>query len=157
MGAVPTLSPPHAMLSPRPARHRWLWPVALLCTLAYLGTAAHFVLVQHATCAAHGELLHAGEAPAPAPASQHLAGEHLADARSADARFAASDEAPEAGHGAEAHCATALLRRALLRDAQELPRVALRSAAVAAAPARLAPAEPVARLHLAPKASPPAA
>jgi hypothetical protein len=121
--------------------------VALLCAVAYLGTAAHFVLVQHATCAAHGELVHADGAPAQAGTAE----------RFEDTRLAATDLASEAGHGAEAHCAASLPRRELVREVWAPAPAASPVQDVAVGCGRLAPAEPVARLHLAPKASPPAA
>jgi len=125
---------------------RWTWPVALLCALAYLGTAVHFSLVRHATCAAHGELVHAGTEPA-----------HAAADRFPDARVAAADEAPDTGHGAEAHCAHALPRRELVRESPALGIAGASASVRTERVPRRAPAEPVERLHLAPKASPPRA
>ncbi|HET9449685.1 MAG TPA: hypothetical protein VFO83_02330 [Aggregicoccus sp.] len=122
--------------------------MAPLCALLYLGTAVHFALVEHATCAAHGELVHAGAAPAPAAQARHFA----------DARLASPEGLEDPGHGAEAHCSQALPRRELLREGCESARPAHPLPARVAVPAarRLLP-EPVARLHLAPKASPPPA
>ncbi|HSP79148.1 MAG TPA: hypothetical protein VLQ93_11495, partial [Myxococcaceae bacterium] len=36
-------------------------PLVLVCALAYLGSAAHFVLVQPRTCLEHGEMVHGDE------------------------------------------------------------------------------------------------
>jgi hypothetical protein len=125
-------------------------PLVLVCALAYLGSVLHFALVQHATCLEHGEVVHVEQGDA------HGAEGHVEDVFD-DARVTSQREADEA-HGAEAHCAHAVLRREALPPAQG-------TAAVTVAPARSEPAlavfrfhaEPVARLHLAPKASPPRA
>ena len=126
---------------------RGLWPVALLCALAYLGAATHFALVQHATCAAHGELVHAAETP-----EQVLPAE-----RFADARVAAPEQAVDADHEADAHCASALSRRELPGSSDSHVRAERSGAVAVLAPAGPAPDEQVERLHLAPKASPPRA
>jgi hypothetical protein len=52
--------------------------VALLLAASSLSQVAHFVLVQHAICAEHGELLELDERPAHAAAShEHKAGSQL--------------------------------------------------------------------------------
>jgi len=142
----------------RPTRHlpvslvrsrRLALPVALVCALAYVGSVMHFVLVQHATCLEHGEMVHVEDA------SAHGLGE--VEASFDDARVASRREAVEA-HGMDAHCVHAFFRR-------EAPPPVEGITLVSVAPTRSAPAlavfrfhaEPVARLHLAPKASPPRA
>lgn len=124
-------------------------PLVLVCALVYLGSALHFAVVQHATCLEHGEVVHVEQADG--HGSTH------AEAVFDDARVASRREAAES-HGADAHCAHSLLRREVLPPAPD-------SSAVTVVPLRSAPAlavfrfhaEPVARLHLAPKASPPRA
>ncbi|HZI15496.1 MAG TPA: hypothetical protein VE153_34310 [Myxococcus sp.] len=125
-------------------------PLVLVCVLAYLGSVMHFAVVQHATCLEHGEVVHveAGDAHG----TEHV------EAASDDARVTARSEAAAESHGADAHCAHSLLRR-------EASPPASGGSTVTVAPTRSAPAlavfrfhaEPVARLHLAPKASPPRA
>jgi hypothetical protein len=124
-------------------------PLVLLCVLAYLGSAAHFVLVQHRTCLEHGELVHeegieqGDDAPAQVQPSF------------ADERIARTD-AKASVHGADAHCAHAFLRRGitppagvmLSSEAPALESRVLETDSVAVEP-------PVAWLHLAPKSSPP--
>ncbi len=124
-------------------------PLVLLCALAYVGSVMHFVLVQHATCLEHGEVVHVEQGDA------H--GTQYVEALSDEARVTPQREAAES-HGTDAHCAHAVLRR-------ELSPPASGGSAVTVAPTRSSPAlavfrfhaEPVARLHLAPKASPPRA
>ncbi|WP_164016934.1 hypothetical protein [Pyxidicoccus trucidator] len=124
-------------------------PLALVCALAYVGSVMHFALVQHVTCLEHGEVIHVEDAGA------HGAGE-VEDSFD-DARVASRREAVEA-HGMDAHCVHAFFRR-------EAPPPVESTALLSVAPTRSAPAlavfrfhaEPVARLHLAPKASPPRA
>ena len=141
------ISHPESAMSrrPRPLALPWV----LLCLVAYLGSAAHFVLVQHRTCLEHGEWVHEeGAAP----------GKTLAKARvSPEApEISSSSEPPVAAHGVDDHCAHAFLRRAvppatqvtstLLVPAPEAPRVVA---------VRDFVRPPVAWLRLAPKASPP--
>jgi hypothetical protein len=124
-------------------------PLVLVCALAYVGSVMHFALVQHATCLEHGEMVHVEDADG------HLA-EGLEDSFD-DARVASRRDAVEA-HGMEAHCAHAFFRR-------EAPPPPEGAVIVSVVSTRSAPAlavfrfhaEPVARLHLAPKASPPRA
>ncbi len=124
-------------------------PLVLLCALAYASSVLHHVVVQHVTCLEHGEVVHVEDA-----------GEHtLAQVEDSfdDARVASRQEATES-HGAEAHCVHASIRRdapSQAADTAILPVVSIRSAP-ALAVFRFH-AEPVARLHLAPKASPPRA
>ncbi len=130
------------------SRHLAL-PFALLCAMAYMGSVLHFALVQHATCLEHGEVIHVS-----------VGGEH--DAGHAEASFdderVASKSADVDAHGADAHCVHAFVRREAPPPATVMPSTDV-------VPVRSAPAlavfrfhaEPVARLHLAPKASPPRA
>lgn len=137
--------PPVQTRRPRPLALPWV----VLCLLAYLGSAAHFVLVQHRTCLEHGELVHEdGTGSSESPGRSHESFE--------DARIAATGELPAAAHGAEAHCAHALLRRDVLPPVQEWPTLRV---PVPEGPEAVAVVEsvepPVAWLRLAPKASPP--
>jgi hypothetical protein len=120
-----------------------------MCALAYASSALHFAFVQHATCLEHGEVVHIDDS-----------GEHaVAQVEDSfdDARVASRSEAAES-HGADAHCVHAFNRR-------ETSPPAVGISTLAVMPTRSAPAlavfrfhaEPVARLHLAPKASPPRA
>ncbi|MGZ3461677.1 MAG: hypothetical protein ACXU86_24565, partial [Archangium sp.] len=126
-------------------------PLVLLCVLSYLGSAAHFVLVQHSTCLEHGELVHEegveqGDAPARMRPSF------------ADKRIARTDAKVFVQHGEDAHCAYVFLRRVvqppvrvvLPSEAPVLEGRVLETDSVAVEP-------PVAWLHLAPKSSPPRA
>ena len=123
-------------------------PLVLLCALAYLGSAAHFFLVQHTPCVEHGDLLHGAEAEQ---------GEAQVKVRESfeDERITRSD-AQASVHGADAHCAHVFLRRAvqppagvmLPPEAPVLSGQVLEAYSVAVEPQ-------VAWLHLAPKSSPP--
>ena len=123
-------------------------PLVLLCALAYLGSAAHFVLVQHQTCPVHGELVHGNAHGDEGPRGQQLAS-------FTDERIAPT-EADESGHRADVHCSHPFLRRGIPLPAGWVVSV---SGAVAPGPLLFTDsvlAEPqVAWLHLAPKASPP--
>ncbi|TQF11189.1 hypothetical protein [Myxococcus sp. AM401] len=132
------------------ARSRLLaLPLVAVCALAYMGNVLHFALVQHATCLEHGEVVHVEEG------GSHLA--PVVEESFDDVRLASREDAPP-GHGAEAHCLHTLIRR-------EAPPPVEGSPVLTRVPTRSAPAlavfrfhaEPVARLHLAPKASPPRA
>jgi len=134
-----------------PAKHRrprlLALPVVLLCALAYLGSAAHFVLVQHRACLEHGDLLHADELEPGAVFAQAPSFE--------DERFTRA-EAKVPGHGSDAHCAHAFLRRAVLPPVEVQPVLevpVLEGPVLAQVRESVEP--PVAWLHLAPKASPP--
>ncbi|AGC44714.1 hypothetical protein MYSTI_03402 [Myxococcus stipitatus DSM 14675] len=124
-------------------------PLVAVCAVAYMGSVLHFAMVQHVTCLEHGEVVHVGEE------GSHEA--PLVEASFDDVRVTTRAEAP-AGHGAEAHCLHSLIRR-------EAPPSVEGAPALMRVPTRSAPAmsvfrfhaEPVARLHLAPKASPPLA
>ncbi|MFP2924660.1 hypothetical protein ACLESO_05470 [Pyxidicoccus sp. 3LG] len=124
-------------------------PLVLVCALAYVGSVMHFALVQHATCLEHGEVVHVESVKSHGPG-------HVEDSFD-DARVASRRDAVET-HGADAHCVHAFFRR-------EAPPPPEGGSIVSVVPARSAPAlavfrfhsEPVARLHLAPKASPPRA
>jgi hypothetical protein len=125
-------------------------PLVMLCVLAYLGSAAHFLLVQHSTCLEHGDMLHGasaerGDAPMQVRPSF------------ADKRVTRTD-AVVSGHDADAHCTYVFLRRVvspsagvmLSPEAPALPGRVLGMAHGVVEP-------PVAWLHLAPKSSPPRA
>ncbi len=141
----------HSTFQPRRlVRSRlWVLPLVLVCALAYVGSVMHFALVQHATCLEHGELVHVDGAGAHAE-------EGVEDSFD-DVRVASRRDAVEA-HELDAHCVHAFFRR-------EAPPPQQGSTVLSVVPTRSAPAlavfrfhaEPVARLHLAPKASPPRA
>ncbi|WP_426731704.1 hypothetical protein [Myxococcus faecalis] len=124
-------------------------PLAAVCALAYMGTVLHFAMVQHATCLEHGEVVHVEEG------GSHTA--PVAEESFDDVRLTSRDDAP-VGHGSEAHCVHTLIRR-------EGPPPTEVTPVITRVPTRSSPAlavfrfhaEPVARLHLAPKASPPRA
>ena len=124
-------------------------PLVLLCALAYLASAAHFVLVQHRTCLEHGEWVHAeGTAPGDTGAKVRVS--------PAAPEVVSSSELPVAAHGVDDHCAHAFLRRAM-PPAEQVTSVLL--APTPEAPSRVVVRDyvrpPVASLRLAPKASPP--
>lgn len=121
--------------------------VALLLATSSLAQVAHFLLVPHAFCAEHGELLELGPGrPVAARATSTPA--HEAQIRSVDA---------EDGHD---HCE--LLgrnqREQLLPQApafdQPAPQASIQTVAL---PAATTPSSPLACLTLAPKTSPPRA
>jgi hypothetical protein len=126
-------------------------PFVALCVLAYAGSVAHFTLVQHARCLEHGEVIHVGEsqAHAQAPTVEDSAAQK-------GMRLTRAGAAAVASHDAEAHCAHTFFRREGLP-----PPVQLLLSVEALAVAGPAPMveqvhpEPVARLLLAPKSSPP--
>jgi hypothetical protein len=80
----------HAQIEP-PASSGWmallvrvsLGVVALVCVLAQLASAAHFVLVGHGVCSEHGELVHEGEGSAHSFDSARERGAKPADAHTA--------------------------------------------------------------------------
>ncbi|WNG59078.1 hypothetical protein F0U59_33370 [Archangium gephyra] len=123
-------------------------PLVLMCALAYLGSAAHFVLVQHAACLEHGDMVHEASGEQ---------GEASLQVRESfeDERITRTD-AQVSVHGADAHCAHVFLRRVvqfsagvmLPPEAPVLPGQVLEVDSVAVEPQ-------VAWLHLAPKSSPP--
>jgi hypothetical protein len=123
-------------------------PLVLLCVLAYLGSAAHFVLVQHAACVEHGDMVH--EASAGQGEAQLKVRESFEDER------ITRTDAQVSVHGADAHCAHVFLRRVvqpsagamLSPEAPVLSEQVLEAHSVAVEPQ-------VAWLHLAPKSSPP--
>jgi hypothetical protein len=126
-------------------------PFVVLCALAYAGNVAHFVLVQHATCLEHGEVIHAGEGQA------HEQPRVVAQS-AAEAGVRVTQASPEAtaSHDAEAHCAHTFLRREGLTPPAEVLLAVEAPEVSGPAPMlqRFHP-EPVARLRLAPKLSPP--
>lgn len=123
-------------------------PLVLVCALAYLGSAAHFVLVQHRTCLEHGEMMHEGEVEQGEASGQVRAS--FADKRLARA------EAPASVHGSDAHCAQAFLRRVTPSPVGVMLSL---EAPVQSEPVLEAVSEAVEPqvdcLHLAPKSSPP--
>lgn len=126
-------------------------PFVVLCALAYAGNVAHFALVQHATCLEHGEVIHASEAQAHA---QPQAVEQ--SSTETGVRITRASPAAMASHDAEAHCAHTFLRREGLPPPAEL--LLPLEAPVLSGPAPMLEQihpEPVARLRLAPKLSPP--
>ena len=123
-------------------------PLVVLSALAYLGSAAHFTLVQHSTCLEHGEVVHGEVEEGHASEGMRASFE--------DERLARTDVAPVAVHGVEAHCAHTFFRRvavplvgATLVDVQPCPSGP--SLLTAGAPVE----PPVGWLFLAPKSSPP--
>jgi hypothetical protein len=117
--------------------------------VVYLGSAAHFALVQHGTCLEHGEVIHLDELRASAQPQPP-------EASFSDARLTRAGQEIAASHEDEAHCSHVFLRRQGLAHsaccllttvdaAESVPVIALEP---------FHP-EPVARLRLAPKASPP--
>lgn len=123
-------------------------PLVVLCALAYLGSAAHFFLVQHAPCVEHGDMVH--EAGAEQGEASVQVRESFEDERLTRA------DAQASVHGADAHCAHVFLRRVvqppagvmLSPEAPVLSGQVLEVHSVAVEPQ-------VAWLHLAPKSSPP--
>ncbi|MGZ3460617.1 MAG: hypothetical protein ACXU86_19185 [Archangium sp.] len=134
-----------------PQRSRLLaLPLVMLCVLAYLGSAAHFLLVQHSTCLEHGDMLHgAGAEQGDAPAQVRPS--------FVDKRVTRTD-AKVSGHDEDAHCAYVFLRRVVPPSAG-----VMLSPEAPVPPVRVLGAEhvavepPVAWLYLAPKSSPPRA
>jgi hypothetical protein len=127
-------------------------PFVVLCVLAYAGSVAHFALVQHATCLEHGEVIHVGEGQAHA---QPQAAVEDSSAQSG-VRVTRASAAAVASHDAEAHCAHTFFRREGLAPPAELllPMEALAVAGPVPLVDQVLP-EPVSRLRLAPKSSPP--
>lgn len=126
-------------------------PFVVLCALAYLGNVAHFTLVQHATCLEHGELVHVGEAGSHAqPAAVEASSAEF------ELRITKAGQVAMASHDAEAHCAHTFFRReGLTPPAETLLTVeSLVVASLTPTLEQVVP-EPVARLRLAPKSSPP--
>jgi hypothetical protein len=124
--------------------------VAVLLAASSLGQSAHFLLVPHAICAEHGELLELTERDS-----------HAAD--EADHATAGPDETRASAPGAlvdHEHCQVLLRgqREQSLPEASAvavLPAASAEKAVVLAAPGRIAPEPSV--LSLAPKTSPPSA
>lgn len=134
-----------------PPRPRLLAPPLVVAfLLAYLGGTLHFTLVQHRTCLAHGEVVHGegehGEAHGPG-----LAQASFEDKRLTRADLAVSTEEEDV------HCAHAFFRRGVTLSTSTPWSTPSEQCSE---PVRGAPrmeAEPVARLRLAPKSSPPQA
>ncbi len=122
-------------------------PLVLLCALAYVGSVLHFAFEQHSVCLEHGESVHVDEVRGAV---------QPAEGSFADSRIARTSQVASLSHGAEAHCAHAFFRR----EAPPPPADTVVSATVAtvASVARFTDAllpEPLERLRLAPKSSPP--
>lgn len=126
-------------------------PLVMLCVLTYLGSAAHFALVQHRTCLEHGEWVHEegleqGE-DAPARVQPSFVDERIA-----------RTDAKAFVHGADAHCVHAFLRRGMTPPAGvRLPSEALVPEGRVLETDSVSVEPQVAWLHLAPKSSPPRA
>jgi hypothetical protein len=123
-------------------------PLVLVCVLAYLGSAAHFVLVQHRTCLEHGEVVHGDEV-------EQGHGSETVRASFSDERLTRTD-AVASVHGADVHCAHTVLRRVAsppvgVMLSEEVP--APEGPVLLADSGHVEP--PVEWLHLAPKSSPP--
>lgn len=133
-----------------PLRSRLLaLPFVALCAVAYLGSAAHFAFVQHATCLEHGEVIHVSESQA------HAQPPRLEDSHT-DVRITRAGQEEAAAHGAEAHCTHTFLRRESLVPAAWY-LLASDPETESGPVLGLEPvfSEQVARLRLAPKSSPP--
>jgi hypothetical protein len=138
----------HPQESPRRPRLLAL-PFVVLCAVAYLSSAAHHTLVQHATCLEHGEVIHVGEADGHSQ-------QQVVQASFTDERITRAAQAAPAAHEAEAHCAHTFLRREGLPPPAESLLTVERLASSDVAPIlEQRQLEPVARLRLAPKSSPP--
>jgi hypothetical protein len=138
----------HPLRSPHRPRLLAL-PLVALCAVVYAGSAAHFALVQHSTCLEHGEVIHSDEGGMPAQ-PQRL------EPSSTDERVTPTSQGPRLGHGAEAHCTHTFLRReSLLPAAWCLPTPEALGESSRILGLEQLPLEPVARLRLAPKSSPP--
>jgi hypothetical protein len=141
-------SDPHSQWSPQRSRLLAL-PFVVLCAVVYLGSAVHFALVQHSTCMEHGEVIHFDEPGAPAQ-PQRL------EASFTDERVARASTEDRFTHSAEAHCTHVSLRReSLMPAAWYLPMPGAMAESALRPGLEQLPAEPVARLRLAPKSSPP--
>ncbi|WP_224245173.1 hypothetical protein [Hyalangium gracile] len=143
-----SLSAHHPEWSPRRRRVLAL-PFVVLCAVVYLGSAMHFAFVQHSTCLEHGESIHVDE-------DQGAVQPRPVEVSFADERVTQSSQSVAASHGADAHCAHTFFRREGLAPTASVPfeaEVAIEPGR-ALAPRQIHP-EPVARLRLAPKSSPP--
>jgi hypothetical protein len=138
--------------SPRsPRRSRLLaLPFVVFCAVVYLGSAAHFALVQHSTCLEHGEVLHLEEE------GEELAQAWRPEVSFTDERITSASQGAQLGHGTEAHCShTSLRRETLLPAAGYFTAPDLQSESGRGPTHEQLLPEPVARLRLAPKSSPP--
>jgi hypothetical protein len=123
--------------------------LAVVCLLGPIVAQAHMLLVQHATCAEHGELVHLDGVNGDSVGTDATASSDLTTVSSASL-----EDAKPHGHD---HCAAASARR--IQAPVDRPQLNLPAAASAtAAPFDLdAPSgAPVALYRLAPKNSPPA-
>jgi hypothetical protein len=142
------------MASTRVVRSRGAWQQLLvraltaLCLSSQLAGVLHFALVRHARCAAHGELVHAGE--------HQVRGALLARRASSGPCYEA--DSPASGeHAQHEHCVASAERRVHTASAAcrvSPPIEPVRSSAAIDEQAR----DPLARARwlLAPKSSPPA-
>ncbi len=124
-------------------------PFVALCAVVYLGSALHFAFVQHGTCLEHGEVTHLEESGSGAQPRPR-------EASFTDERLTRASQGATISHGADAHCTHAFLRREVLLPAAGAllaPEPSAESGPVARWEQVLP--EPVARLRLAPKSSPP--
>jgi hypothetical protein len=134
-----------------PPRPRLLaLPVVVACLLAYLGGIMHFTLVQHRTCLAHGEVVHGGGE------AHGSALEQASQAPFEDERIARSELAVSA-EDEDVHCAHAFFRRGVTLSTSAPWSVPFEQSSEPVSGAPRVEAEPVARLRLAPKSSPPQA
>jgi hypothetical protein len=124
-------------------------PLVVLCALAYLGSAAHFAFVRHSVCAEHGEAIHLEEVRASASPAEE-------EESFTDSRLARTSHLALGSHGADVHCAHAFCRReAPPPSAGTVIAASVSTGSVSERFADVVPPEPVERLRLAPKASPP--
>lgn len=127
----------------------WALPLVLLCAVAYLGSATHFALEWHSVCLEHGETVHVSEVRAAV---------HLAEGEVSfeDSRIASTGQVGVESHGSDAHCAHAFFRREAPPPSTGVVLLALQRSEPE--PERFEDVrlpEPVSRLRLAPKSSPP--
>lgn len=119
--------------------------VALLCAIGQLAAASHLVLVRHAACPEHGDLLHGGA----------VHGQRHSGADQGSPAFRAG----AVGDGDEEHdhCSLACDRRKLAIAAMTGCVLAAQLSGAQACPVRFARGKPgVPLFRLAPKQSPPA-
>jgi hypothetical protein len=139
---------PPSRRAPRPTL---VVSTALLCLLVQALGYAHLLLVRHATCLEHAEIVHS-------PSPEAGAGARAATAGPRPLHRRVEGTAPEdQGHGDE-HCLALASRR---REGATLVPTQLAGPALSAAGPSVAPPttpssfHPVPLLHLAPKSSPP--
>lgn len=128
----------------RPQRRAGPAAVALVCLLGYLAGFLHLALVRHATCPVHDEIIHVGAAEAVTSEVTGTAG--------------VSPVVVEPGHSDD-HClVVATTRRQAAPSGAAAPLLGAASCTAAGFVAlHLIVADPIARLLVAPKNSPPIA